>query len=166
MVTRADFDGEVARLGEDLLWTEKTHFAAAERLERRHYVLGGVATVAATASAGSLLQGQEVVTGGLALLAATLSALLTFTTPLESSRGHLSSARALGALRVELRLTSAAVGRTHLAAAVGWRRVYLIAKRKSELDRDAPGTSRRDFRTARKKICAGHFAHSVDASAG
>ncbi len=41
--------------------------------------------------------------------------------------------------------------------------VRSFAEEKATIDADAPGTSNRAFRAARKKIEAGHFQHASDA---
>ena len=95
---------ELAALEEDLLWTEKAHFAAAETLARVNFWVGVVATIAASVAAAAVLaDATPVVTGVAALIAAIASGLLTFLKPTEAEGHHLDAGRRLGALRVRVR---------------------------------------------------------------
>lgn len=140
----------------DLLYTEKAHFAAAERLRRVHLWLGCTATVASAAAAATLLKDIAAATGALALLGAVGTALLTFIKPDQRAEAHLAAGRQLGALRVELRqLMRLDLGRLpnqevrdHLAD---------VVTRKANIDESTPGTAERDFQAASKKIQRGDF---------
>lgn len=96
--------GELLKMEEDMLYTEKAHFVAAEELQRVNLVVGLVATVAAAASVASIVaSGPKVISGVLALVAAIASATMTFVRPDEKAAQHLSAAKALGVARVKAR---------------------------------------------------------------
>jgi hypothetical protein len=140
----------------DLLYTEKAHFAAAERLRRVHLWLGCTATVASAAAAATLLRDIAAATGALALLGAAGAALLTFLKPDQRAEAHLAAGRQLGALRVELRqLTRLDIG--HLPDQEIRDRLADVVTRKANVDASAPGTTDRDFQAASKKIKRGDF---------
>lgn len=163
---RAVAANELERLEEDLLYTEKAHFAAAEGLQRAHWILGALATVAAAATSVSVIaDGATWLSGSLALLGAVLSALLTFVKPDERAAQHLAAARILNDVRVQARqhrqldMHSSTSEQPEV-----WREfVETIRVGKRDADASAPALGQRGFEKARKKIEGGDFAHAVDA---
>lgn len=162
---RTTIADELKRLEEDILYTEKAHFAAAEALQRIHWGVGIVSTVAAAATSVSVVaDGPTWVSGGLALLATVLSALLTFVKPEERAAQHLTAARVLNDVRVQAREHR----EIDLHASTpdqpeAWRG-YIDAIRVAKKDADgaAPAVSQRAFDKARAKIEGGDFEHVVD----
>jgi len=140
----------------DLLYSEKSHFAAAEALQKTHTTVGIAAAAASAAAAATILADLPVMAGVLALVGAVGTALLTFLKPDQRAEQHLAAGRQLGALRVELRqLLRLDIGhvddqqvRDHLGD---------ITKRKAKIDSAAPGTSERHYLAAKKKIDRGDF---------
>ena len=97
-------DEELRQLIDDMLHTEKTHLAAAERLQGLHLWLGIAATVMATGAAATIVAAlSEVAAGLLALGAAIVSGVLTFMKPERIAEQHLAAGRQLAALRVQAR---------------------------------------------------------------
>ena len=95
---------ELLQLGDDLLYTEKTHFAAAETLHKFNRIFGLAATMLSTAAAGAIVADlSKVAAGLLALVAAIISGSLTFVKPEQLAAQHLATGRQLGALRVRAR---------------------------------------------------------------
>lgn len=169
---QAAFRDEVAReidaLAEDVLWTEKAHFAHAEGLARLNFWVGIVATVSASLAAATVVaQVLPWLTGVTAVAAAITAGLLTLLKPQDMERQHLDSARKLGALRVRMRQ----VRRIDMSAVLGLgadelrTRVSELAEQKAAIDRESPGTSGHSFNAARRKIEAGHFEHAGDGEA-
>jgi hypothetical protein len=160
---------ELAALEEDLLWTEKAHFAAAETLARVNFWVGIVATVAASVAAATVLaDATPVVTGVAALIAAIASGLLTFLKPTEVEGHHLDAGRKLGALRVRVRQALRLDLFADLDVEPQELRALVLgfAAEKAEIDKDAPATSGRAFNAARKKIETGHFQHVDEGKTG
>ncbi|GAA2220708.1 hypothetical protein GCM10010413_10090 [Promicromonospora sukumoe] len=160
---------ELAALEEDLLWTEKAHFAAAESLARVNFWVGIVATIAASVAAATVLaDATPVIAGIAALIAAIASGLLTFLKPTEAENNHLDAGRKLGALRVRVRQALRLDLFPDLDTDPQELRGLVLgfAAEKAEIDKDAPATSGRAFSAARKKIEAGHFQHADEANAG
>ncbi|WP_157390409.1 SLATT domain-containing protein [Nocardia terrae] len=158
---RQSLQAEADHMLSDLLYTEKSHFAAAERGQRSHLVFGGIAAVSAAIAAASVIgQWSPVVAAVAALVASALSAVLTLVNPQESAQKHLDAGRDLAALKVELRqvrnLDLAADSTLDLADVR--RNLGEFANRKSEIDRAAPGLGERSFRKASTKIDQGNFA--------
>jgi hypothetical protein len=156
---------ELNDLSEDALWTEKTHFAHAEGHARTALWLGLSSTISASAAAATVVsQAAPGISGILAVIAAITSGLLTFLKPRETEARHLSAARQLGALRVEIRQAL----RLDLAGAIepdprSWRELARkFATEKARIDQDSPATSERGSDAARKKIESGNFEHESD----
>lgn len=159
---RSAIISELERLEEDMLFTEKGHFVAAEELKTLHLRLGLVATISAAAAAASIVaDNSRILSGSLALVAALASAVLTFVKPEEVAAQHLAAARVLGAIRVlarQHREVDLHPDATEDRAA--WRsHVAVIGAAKKEADSAAPSISDRRFEKGRQKIQAGHFAH-------
>ena len=152
---------ELTRVSEDVLYAEKSHFAAQERLVRWERRAGVFATVAAAVSAATVFADIPVVTGVAALLASIASGILAFAKLAERAELHLAAGRQMGALRVEIRqalkidLADASV----ITDADARSLVVKMSERKAGIDREAPGTTERDFKKAQKKVKAGHFDH-------
>ena len=154
--------GELLKMEEDMLYTEKAHFVAAEELRKVNLWVGLVATVAAAASVASIVaSGPKVISGVLGLLAAIASATMTFVRPEEKAAQHLSAAKALGVTRVKTRqyreIDLNSEQPEHVAE---WRRMVTeIGEAKGRADHAAPSISERRFQKARRKIQAGDFSH-------
>jgi len=105
---------------EDILWTEKAHFATATTYTRLH-----------------LLPERE--------------------------QNHRTAERRLGALRVKVRqVLTLDLHPSQPERPDAWRtQASAFAEQKATIDEDAPGTSNRAFRAARRKIEAGHFKHGA-----
>jgi hypothetical protein len=148
---------ELLQMQDDLLYTEKTHFAAAEHFRRIHRTLGIVTTVMSTAAAATIVADLgEAPAGILALLAAILTAVMTFMAPEKSAEQHLGAGRQLGSLRVRLRQV------IHLdlpALPVGELRQVVkdLTTEKVAIDGASPGTVAKHFNAARSTIKAGIF---------
>jgi hypothetical protein len=153
---RAAAREELLQLIDDLLYTEKTHLAAAERFSRVHLRLGLTATIlATTATATSIARWSVVATALIALSAALVSAVLTFIKPERTAEQHLSAGRQLAALRVRSRqVLTLDLGR--VSEAEVRRSIRELAREKAAVDAAAPGTSEKDFSVARK-IARGDF---------
>ncbi|WP_378101680.1 SLATT domain-containing protein [Cellulomonas sp. T2.31MG-18] len=156
---------ELEDIAEDVLWTEKAHFAHAHDLHRVNLWLGLTSTVAASIAAATVVAKiAPVLTGIAAVIAAITSGLLTFLQPRDTEKRHLDAARKLGALRVKAREAV----RLDLSPAFDpdpskWRSIVdVIATEKSRIDSESPGISDRAFERARAKIEAGHFDHESD----
>jgi hypothetical protein len=147
---------EGGQLSCDLLYSEKSHFAAAEEQQKIHLSLGCAAAVVSAGAAATVFADRPVVTGGLALIGAIGTTLLTFLKPDKRAEHHLAVGRQLGALRVELRhLMRLDLG--HLPDQEVRNEIKEITDRKAEIDSTAPATVERHFQAAKKKIDRGDF---------
>ena len=153
---------ELRRLQEDMLYTEKAHFAAAAQARAAHFGLGGTATVTSAAAAVSVVsEGAPALSAVLALIATLSAALMTFLKPEEVAQQHLGAGRDLGAIRVEARQAmNLDVSEAQSTADIRTD-IREISERKAAVDRAAPALSERVFEKARKKIAAGHFEHEA-----
>lgn len=158
---------ELEDLSEDILWTEKVHFAHAEAHARINLWLGLTSTISASIAAATVLtEAAPVVTGAAALIAAITAGLLTFLKPQEAELRHLTAGRQLNALRVRARQMI----RIDLATSApddprSWRALPAeVASEKAKIDGEAPALSGRAFDRARTKIEAGHFEHESDST--
>lgn len=162
---RDQVSAELRALEEDLLWTEKAHFATATVYARLHLWLGVVATVAAAVAAATVIAKlSPVASGSAAVVAAVASGIVTFVKPQDTEQKHSAAARRLGALRVKVRQAlNLDLHPTRPEQPDSWRALArTFAEAKAAIDAEAPGTSNRAFRAARKKIEAGHFEHGAD----
>lgn len=140
----------------DLLYSEKTHFAAAEEHQKVHLILGLAAAAASAAAAATVFADRTAVAGVLALAGSVGTALLTFLKPDKRAEHHLAVGRQLGALRVELRhLMRLDLG--HVLDQQVRDGLSGITARKTEIDKTAPGTAERHYRIAKRKIDGGDF---------
>jgi len=148
---------ELLQLIDELLYTEKTHLAAAERFSRVHLGLGLTATILATAAtATSIARWSVVATALIALSAALVSAVLTFIKPERTAEQHLGAGRQLAALRVRSRqVLTLDLGR--ISEAEVRRSIRELAREKAAVDSASPGTTEKDFSVARQKIARGDF---------
>lgn len=159
---RQEVIDELRRLEEDLLYTEKGHFMAANELSRLHLGLGIAATLAAAASVATIVgEASAVLSGTLALIASLASAVLTFVKPDQKVGQHLAAGRLLNDVRVRSRQCRA----LDLHADSGlsraeWRsKADEIRSAKAEVDQTAPSISDRRFAKAQEKIRSGDFTH-------
>jgi hypothetical protein len=155
---------EVERLEEDVLYTEKAHFAGGAGLQKVHTYLGVFATVSAAASVATIVaESTAWVPGTLALGASVSSAILTFVKPEERATQHLQAGRALGALRVRMRQfrTIDLIG--DITPTEARKYVTSLTKEKAKIDESAPAISNRAFKEGKKAIDQGRFDHLADA---
>ena len=154
---------EIERLEEDLLYTEKAHFAATSSLHRIHTYLGVFATSSAAASVATIVaESTAWVPGILALGASVSSAVMTFVKPDERASQHLQAGRALGVLRVRMRqfrTIDLAAGLTPVEVR---NAVTSLAEEKANIDAGAPALSERAFKGGKRAIEEGRFHHAVD----
>lgn len=154
---RARVDEELRQLIDDMLHTEKTHMATAERLQRVHSVVG-LASALASAAAGTTIfaDGSALAAGLLALVAALASGVMTFMRPQSKAEQHLGAGRQLAALRVRARHV-VELDLHRLPADELRKTLAEIAEHKANIDAASPGTLTTDYDTARRRIVTGTF---------
>jgi hypothetical protein len=154
---------EIERLEEDVLYTEKAHFSAAATLQKVHIRLGVFGTVAAAASAATILaESSPWVSGLLALVASISTAILTFVKPEERATQHLQAGRALGALRVRMRQFRSLHNLDGMDPQEVRESVVSLSQEKATVDAGAPAVSDRAFKSGRRAIDKGLFKHDAD----
>jgi hypothetical protein len=156
---------ELDRITEDLLYTEKAHFAAAESLRLTRLVIGLAATICSALAAASVIAKYQILAGAASLLAAALTAMLTFLKPDEAAQQHQNAGTRLANLRRHARIVRdmgpPQVDPTSEDSA--WRDVVQkMAQEKADIDDAAPGVSERNFRKAQGKIARGDFEYTAD----
>ena len=159
---RQPVEDELNRLEEDILYTEKGHFAASSEHGRVHLILGLLATITSAIAATTIIgKSDPWIPGILALIAAVASAVLTFVKPDERAAQHLQSGRALGALRVRIRQTRAIeLPADNAVDAATWKAtIEDLTTQKADIDSAAPPVSDRIFKKAQQKIRQGDFKH-------
>lgn len=152
---------ELSRLEEDILYTEKAHFAASDALGRIHLWLGLAATGASAVGATTIIgDAPDLHSGVLALVAAKAAAVLTFMKPEERARQHLQVGRSLAGLRVQIRQTKAIDLAVPEAPATDWRGfVADLSTERAGIVEAAPAISDRVLARTRKRIQSGDFIH-------
>jgi hypothetical protein len=148
---------ELRQLLDEVLYTEKTHFAAAERLRQSHRRLGLMSMAMSTVAAATIVAERSPTVAALCALAAAISSgVLTFTKPANTAEQHLSAAHRLASLRVQLRHALKLDQLTYpVETMVG--RIEELSAQKAEIDQGAPGTEQKDYKTASGKIRAGTY---------
>ena len=131
---------ELTQLANDVMWTEKGHFASAGALRGTRLTVGILATVAGATAAASIVSDHATLAGVLALIGAMLSGLLTFLRPEESAQQHLNAGRQLGALRVELR-QAITLDSKRLSSESMRELIRDLAVKKATADQSAPHVS-------------------------
>lgn len=152
---------ELSRIEEDILYTEKAHFAASDALGRIHLWLGLAATSASAVGATTIIgDGPDLHSGVLALVAAKAAAILTFMKPEERARQHLQVGRSLSCLRVQIRQTKAIDLAVPAVPATDWRGfVAGLSTERADIVAAAPAISNRVLARTRKRIQSGDFIH-------
>jgi hypothetical protein len=149
---------ELRQMIDDMLHTEKTHMAAAERLQGLNQWMGLAATVPATGAAATIVAAASKVAAGLlALGAAIVSGVLTFMKPERTTEQHLAAGRQLGALRVHARQVLNLDLLPTMSSSALRKTIDDIAKKKAAIDDGAPGTRKKDYGVAREKITKGTY---------
>jgi hypothetical protein len=157
---RHELSTELDKLTEDILYTEKSHFAAADEWGLLHTVIGGLTTVSAAASAATIISTSiPALAAVLALVAAIGGALQTFLRFGDSRDAALTAGRELGELRVRIRqmknLRLPATSDAELGELVPL--VAELAASKAEIDSRSPISSQRHYVKGRKRIERGEF---------
>lgn len=159
-VSRDEEVAELSRLQEDMLYTEKAHFASAVRARTTHFALGATASLASAGAAASVVSERAPTLSATLALVATLAAVLvTFLKPEERAQQHLAAGRDLGAIRVTARQTMNLD--TNNPSFDSREAIREIAQQKAAVDRAAPALTDNAFNTARKKVTSGHFEHDL-----
>ena len=156
---------ELSRIEEDILYTEKAHFAASDAFGRIHLWLGLAATGASAVGATTIVgDAPDLHSGVLALVAAKAAAVLTFMKPEERARQHLQVGRSLASLRVQIRQTKAIDLAAAEPPATDWRGfVAGLSAEKAEIVEVAPAVSNRVLARTRRRIECGDFIHDREA---
>lgn len=158
---REGLKDELSKLATDLLYTEKAHFCAGEHFKVLHFMFGGLAAIAAAATAADVANSDDPWATALPLIAAVAAAVVTFVKPLATAERHVACGRQLGALRTRVRQVRDLDGRADSGAADSALReqITAISKAKDALHVDAPTTGPLAFWRAQRKVQKGHFTY-------
>lgn len=157
---RDELSRELDKLADDILYTEKSHFAAADQWASLHTILGVVTTVSAAASAATVVSTQlPGLAAILALVAAVGAALQTFLRFGDSRDIALKAGRDLGELRVTIRQTKnlklVDASDVELKGLVPI--VAEIAAAKASIDSRSPISTPRHYKKGKQMIEGGEF---------
>jgi hypothetical protein len=159
-VSKEAIAAELDQLSEDILYTEKSFFSAADEWSMLHNVVGGLTSVSAAASALAVIKdAQPVVAVVLAVIAAVGGALQTFVKFGDWRDTALKAGRELNSLRVQIRQAR----NLRLPDADGETLDELVeltgelARQKAKIDAQSPISRPRHYERAKKKIKAGEF---------
>lgn len=163
MSLRTEVVAEFERLEEDLLYSEKAYFAAAEHFRALHYLLGVTAAVASGATAASAFDDRSKLAAALAIVATVAAALVTFLKPEATAARHVEAARQLGDLRFRIR--QARLLDAHDDSLLDGGQLRELARtftaEKQALLADTPTTGPFAFWRGSRKIKSGHFEYRV-----
>lgn len=151
---------ELNKLSEDILYTEKSHFSAADEWSLLHQVVGVATTVSAALAAATIVSaGLPAVAATLSLVAAIGGALQTFLRFGDARDSALKAGRDLGCLRVKvrqaknLRLSEASDAELKELVAL----VDKLSTEKAEIDGRSPISRPRHYRKGKKLIAGGEY---------
>lgn len=152
---------ELNKLETDLLYTEKAHFCAAEHFKVLHFLFGGLAAVAAAATAADVANSDSPWATALPLIAAVAAAVVTFVKPLSTAERHVVSGRQLGGVKIRVRQVRDLDGRDDSGVADSALREQIteLTGEKENLHVDAPTTGPLAFWRAQRKVKKGHFSY-------
>lgn len=158
---RAGLIDELNKLETDLLYTEKAHFCAAEHFKMLHFLFGGLAAVAAAATAADVAGSGGPWPTALPLIAAVAAAVVTFVKPLATAERHIVCGRQLGAVRIRVRQVRDLDARDDSGVADSALREQIVqmSDEKGKLHVDAPTTGPLAFWRAQRKVKKGHFSY-------
>lgn len=158
---RGNLVDELNKLEIDLLYTEKAHFCAAEHFKLQHFLFGGVAAVAAAATAADFANSDSPWATALPLIAAVAAAVVTFVKPLATAERHVVCGRQLAALKARVRQVRDLDGRDDSGVADSTLREQIteLTRNKADLHVDAPTTGPLAFWRAQQKVKKGHFSY-------
>jgi hypothetical protein len=158
---------ESRRLEEDVIHSEKGHFASAGVLRTTHLGLGIIAAVGAAIAGANAFSGSAnaAVAGTAGLVAAVASAVMTFAKPQELADKHQTVGTRYGALRGRLRRFRE-LTLLEPETEQGQYRADLeqLADQKAELDTAGPGIPRYGYIRGRKSLEAGEASYAEDKS--
>lgn len=157
---RDELSKELDKLAGDILYTEKSHFAAADQWASLHNILGVTTAVSAAASAATVVSTHlPWLAASLALIATVGAALQTFLRFGDSRDIALKAGRDLGELRVKIRQTKnlklAEASDAELKALVPI--VAELAAAKAAIDSRSPISTPRHYKRGKKMIDGGEF---------
>jgi len=154
---------EADRLSEDVLWSEKQHFAMATVWRRMHLLLGIPSAIMAALAGLSALQDRPILAAALALASAVVTSLLTFLEPDRAGARHHRAGVGYSALRGKLRrfqLIDLSPGALPNNAR---ERLEEFATEKTSLMETAPHIGGISYALARKSIAREEHKNAVDA---
>ena len=157
---RDELAAEFRHLSSDALYTEKSHFAAADEWGIAHTVIGLAIAAAGAASALTIISDKSPgLAAVLAVVAAVGGALQTFLRPGDRRDAALKAGRELGALKVRLRqaekLQLPAADDDALRGIVSV--AAELAQQKANIDARSPAITRWHYWRAKRKIESGAF---------
>lgn len=156
---------EAARLDEDALYSEKSHFSVGTVWKRIHYVLGIPACVLAALAGVSKGTSLAEFVPALAIASSALTGLLTFLAPDRSAAQHIAAGKAYSELRGRLRrfisIYAQPGGQSVVALA---KQLEELAVRKVEIQRTSPHTGGLAYRMAKASITRGEHSYKADGS--
>lgn len=152
---------ELRRVDEDCTHSGKSHFEAAARWGRYHYLIGVPAVIIGGTAGAAFFREWPQIAAGLALFAAALTTLQTFLKSSERSASHRSAGNAYGAIKNDARLLRE-VKLMLISEGDAVAELEAINSRRNELNSTSPDFSKGDRRRALAGIDAGEARYEVD----
>jgi hypothetical protein len=154
---------EADRLAEDVLWSEKQHFAMATLWRRMHLLLGIPSAIMAAMAGVSALQERPKLAAALAISSAVVTALLTFLEPDRAAERHHKSGVGYSGLRGRLRrFRTIDLTRDHVINNAR-ERLEEFAAEKNTLMETSPHIGGISYLLARKSIEREEHKYAADA---
>lgn len=153
---------EAQRIEEDSIHSAKGHFNTATIWNRRHYCLGGPATVLGALAGAAIIKNCPELAAFLSLGATILTALVTFLKPSERASEHKSVGDQYLALRNDARVFREIELLVPEEGQPLTDKIKALSQRRNELNQSSPEIPRKAFEQARKGIAEGEASHQAD----
>ena len=153
---------ETRRLEEDVLHSEKAHFAMATIWSRLHYALGVPAAILAAAAGVSALKQSPGIAAAMAIGAAILTTLITFLDPEKARSEHHAAGIKYNVLRGKLRRLYQIDLKSASSPAEDRATLEALAEEKAQIMQSARHIGGLAYALGKKSISKQQHAYEVD----
>jgi len=153
---------ELARLEEDVLFSEKQHFSMVTTWSWIHYVLGIPGALAAGLAGVAVVQNWNALAVGCAAIAAVMTSLMTFLNCEKKKEDHLIAGNKYSSLRGRLRRMRRLELTQGMPIDVATPKLQQMSEEKTVIQHAAPHIGGIAYWLAKRSIGKGEHAYEVD----
>lgn len=156
---RDELVAELRRLETDVHYTERCHLNAGEQFKFTHMLFGGIAAIASTATAVTVVKEQTTASAVLTIVAAIAASIVTFVKPLATAERHVTCGRHLNGLKFRVRQARTLDAHTSSGKTDAELRELVadLTQQKEDLNADAPSLGSFAFWRTQRKFDKGHY---------